>query len=130
MKEIITTLTYPDIGDPEVRIGLRVGDILMVSAMGDPVFLRQLARREVLPSEFAVDDERGSFSETVVDRIREVGDIGAAIRILGIALKNIDNYGTLNGDKEPVRDTLAIMQDTLRREYRLSKKSASGQIRS
>lgn len=124
MERPVNTLTYFDIVDSEVRVAMRVGDVLLHSAMVDPIFRRELERKEVLPGDFAADDGTGLFPETVIGKLQEIGGQGAAIRILGLALNNIGSImQTLNGDTDAVRERMIFMQDSLRREYKLSKQN-------
>ena len=129
MERSTRTLTYSEIADSETRIGMRVGDILLTTALSDPIFRREMDRREILPGDFTADDGTGLFPETVIGRLQQIGGSGAAIRVLGLALTKVDSFESLNGDKEAVRDQMIFMEETLRKEYKLSKaKSASGEF--
>jgi len=100
---------YPQIEDSEVRINMRVGDIMMSAALSDPVFRRELARKKIRPVDFSADNGEDLFPALAVKKIQEVGGQETTVRVLGTALRNVDSFETLNGDKEAVRFKLAEM---------------------
>lgn len=118
MERPTSTLVYSEIKDYNVRIDMRVGDILLHSAINDPVFQRELERKEILPSDFAVDDGTGLLPENVIENLKKIGGLGAVIRAAGLALRRMDGLETMSSDKEAVFTELSILQERLRREYR------------
>lgn len=115
---------YPDIEHPDLRIDFRAAEIAVTAACGDELFKRELDERcgtsleAVFPSGEGV---LGLGLSVVLRRIEEVDGRGAAIRILGQAIKKVDDFA-LNGDREGVLDALGLMRDSLRRSYRRAKK--------
>lgn len=120
MSERPSSLTYNEIESSEVRVKMRVGEILHVAALRDRVFLKQLERKEILPSEFSPSSDL--LPAVVISDIQEVAGEGGAIRILGSALADVDGLLGESPDRYLVERELVLTRDKLRSEYRQSKK--------
>jgi hypothetical protein len=103
--------TYPQIEAPEVRVGLRTGEILMLRALMDKRVRGELAMRGITPGDFAADDGTGLFPREVIKRLLAVGGDETVIRVVGEALRGLDSH-EMNGDKEEVRAALADLLQT------------------